>query len=313
MIPTPKIVYSNFERDDYSLEQQIATFLKQHDISATSKETYKRQLKQFKQWLEQTGGNPQLELLRREDILAFKEYLQNNKSPYTVNAYLTAVRRLFEWGETENICPDITRGIKGIKKPKGHRRDALNPQQVQEALAAISQDTLTGLRDYALFNLMVRTALRTVEVTRATVGDLRQEAGEAVLWIQGKGSSSKDDFVLLTEDSQKPINKYLTERGDSLPEEAPLFASHSDRNLGKPLTTRSVSRIVKGALRKVELNSNRLTAHSLRHTAITLAIRGGASLHQAQAMARHSDPKSTSIYFHNLSRISDGAEKYIAL
>ena len=254
MIPTPKIVYSNFERDDYSLEQQIATFLKQHDISATSKETYKRQLKQFTQWLEQTNRNPQLELLRREDILAFKEYLQNNKSPYTVNAYLTAVRRLFEWGETENICPDITRGIKGIKKPKGHRRDALNPQQVQEALAAISQDTLTGLRDYALFNLMVRTALRTVEVTRATVGDLRQEAGEAVLWIQGKGSSSKDDFVLLTEDSQKPINKYLTERGDSLPEEAPLFASHSDRNLGQPLTTRSVSRIVKGALRKVELN-----------------------------------------------------------
>ncbi len=59
------------------------------------------------------------------------------------------------------------------------------------------------------------------------------------------------------------------------------------------------------------LDSKRLTAHSLRHTAITLSIKGGASLQQAQAMARHSDPKTTMIYFHNLNRLQAGAERFI--
>lgn len=62
----------------------------------------------------------------------------------------------------------------------------------------------------------------------------------------------------------------------------------------------------------VGLDSDKMTAHSLRHTAITLAIQGGASLEQAQAMARHSDPKTTMIYYHNLQRIQAGAEKCIS-
>jgi len=57
--------------------------------------------------------------------------------------------------------------------------------------------------------------------------------------------------------------------------------------------------------------SSRLTAHRLRHTAITLALRGAASLQQAQAMARHTDPKTTMVYVHNMERVQDGAEKYI--
>ena len=40
---------------------------------------------------------------------------------------------------------------------------------------------------------------------------------------------------------------------------------------------------------------------------------GGASLQQAQAMARHTDPKTTMIYFHNLDRIKAGAERFIQI
>jgi integrase/recombinase XerC/integrase/recombinase XerD len=92
-----------------------------------------------------------------------------------------------------------------------------------------------------------------------------------------------------------------------------LFTSISDRNQGEALTTRSISRIVKQIFRGVGLDSRRLTAHSLRHTAITLSIKGGASLQQAQAMARHTDPKTTMIYFHNLNRLQAGAERFIQI
>jgi integrase/recombinase XerC/integrase/recombinase XerD len=287
----------------------IEAFLSDMDISSGSRDTYSRSLKQYVFWLEESGRTGRIDLLR-EDILAYKDYLASEKSSYTVSLYLTAVRKFYQYLESRRVYPDITRGIKGSKRPKGYRKDSLTPDQLRQALASMNKKSLEGLRDYALFNLMARTGLRDIEVSRAQVEDIRQESGQPILQIQGKGRDSKDDFVLLTPEAIKPIKKYLKARG-ALQETDPLFCSGSDRNAGQPLTTRSISRIIKTALRSIGLDDKRLTAHSLRHTAITLSIKGGASLQQAQAMARHTDPKTTLVYFHNLQRIEAGAEKFI--
>lgn len=290
------------------IEDLIEDFLAEQDISENSKDTYSRSLKQFVSWIYESGRDGRLDL-QREDILAYKDYL-SGKASYTITLYLTSVRKLYQWLESKKIYPDITRNIKGAKKPKGYRKDILTPDQLRETLGNMDRSTLKGKRNYALFNLMARTALRDIEVSRALVEDIRQESGQPVLWVHGKGHDSKDDFVLLTEEALKPIKEYLKERGEVKPED-PLFCSLSDRNYGQAMTSRSISRIVKKALRKVGLDDKRLTAHSLRHTAISLSIQGGASLQQAQAMARHSDPKTTLVYFHNLQRIEAGAEKCI--
>jgi integrase/recombinase XerC/integrase/recombinase XerD len=290
------------------IEDLIEDFLAEQDISENSKDTYSRSLKQFVSWIYESGRDGRLDL-QREDILAYKDYL-SDKASYTITLYLTSVRKLYQWLESKKIYPDITRNIKGAKKPKGYRKDILTPDQLRETLGNMDRSTLKGKRNYALFNLMARTALRDIEVSRALVEDIRQESGQPVLWVHGKGHDSKDDFVLLTEEALKPIKEYLKERGEVKPED-PLFCSLSDRNYGQAMTSRSISRIVKKALRKVGLDDKRLTAHSLRHTAISLSIQGGASLQQAQAMARHSDPKTTLVYFHNLQRIEAGAEKCI--
>ncbi len=294
-----------------TLQDLVETFLADQDVAASSRETYRRSVKQFILWLELTGRAENLSTLSREDILAYKQQLQAEKSSYTVSTYLTVVKKLFGWLESQKLYPDITRGVKGAKASRGHRKECLTVEQIRQALASLDRSTVEGLRDFAMFNLLVRTGLRTVEVARAQVGDLRQEAGQAVLWIQGKGRDAKDDFVLLVQETLEPIREYLTARG-AVSEEEPLFCSHSDRNRGQALTTRSISRVVKQTLQAIGLDDSRLTAHSMRHTAITLAAAGGASLHQVQAMARHSDPKVTMIYFHNLDRVRAGAERYIS-
>lgn len=290
------------------LDKILDSFIADQDISASSRSTYTRSLKQFKSWLYEDGRSGSLKL-QREDILAYKDYLAS-KSSYTQTLYLTSVRKLYQWLESKRIYPDVTRGIKGAKKPKGFRKDTLTPDQLREALKTMKNRSVEGMRDYAIFNLMARTGLRDIEVSRALVEDIRQESGQTVLWIQGKGRDTKDDFVLLTDPALKPIRQYLKVRGAVKPED-PLFSSNSDRNSGQALTTRSISRIVKTALRAIGLDDSRLTAHSLRHSAISLSVAGGASLQQAQAMARHTDPKTTLIYFHNLERITSGAEKCI--
>jgi integrase/recombinase XerC/integrase/recombinase XerD len=312
-----ELVHSNqapasIQAQPITLQKLLARFIDAQDIATSSRATYARQLQQFHVWLEDTGRIHALHQLQRQDILDFKAYLQQEgRSSYTISGYLTAVRRLFEWLEAEKLYMNVARGVKGAKKAKGFRKDTLTPHQLRDALEAMPKDSLDGLRDYALFNLLVRTGLRTIEVARASVADLRQEAGEAVLWIQGKGRHTKDDFVLLTHETLKPIRAYLAARGPLKDSDA-LFGSHSTKNYGQALTTRSLSRIVKDALRRVNLDSSRLTAHSLRHTAITLSLKGGATVQQAQAMARHSDPRTTMVYAQNLSRIQDGAERFIS-
>jgi len=290
-------------------EDRISGFLDSLDVAEKSRATYERSLRQFILWLYESGRHT-LEL-QREDILAYKEYLAGSKSAYTVTLYLTSVRKLYQWLESNRIYPDITRGIKGAKKPKGFRKDTLSQEQLRETLGSIERQSLEGQRDYAIFNLMARTGLRDIEVSRALVEDIRLEGGQEVLWIQGKGRDSKDDFVILTPEALKPIKDYLKARG-KVKKDEPLFSSDSDRNRGEALSTRSISRIIKNSMRAVGLDDSRLTAHSLRHTAISLSILGGASLQQAQAMARHTDSKTTLVYFHNLERISSGAEKYIS-
>lgn len=291
------------------LDQLIKEFLLSLDLKQNSKQTYQRGMRRFSHWLiKRKIVNPD-----REDILAYKEYLESEHlSALTISGYIVTVRRFFEYLEGIKFYPNIARGVKGMKRSKGFRKDPLTLKQIQSLYNGLKRETPQDLRDFAIINLLIRTGLRTIEIIRASVGDIRQESGEEVLWIQGKGRDTKDEFVLLTEETLGPIQAYLKTRPHKLRKENdPLFISHSDRNFGKRLTTRSISRIVKDNMRLVGIDSSRLTAHSLRHTAITLALQAGASIQEAQLLGRHANINTTMIYAHNINRISHAPERKI--
>lgn len=276
------------------------------DVKPKSKDTYRKALKQFMSFITDNA----IERPTRADILAYKEHLLCTYKACTVSSYLTAVKGLFVYLEAEKIYPNIANGIKGAKSQQGFRKDALTISQARRLLDGIDTNTTEGKRNYALVNLLLNTGLRTVEAERANIGDIRQEGGEALLYIQGKGRDSKDAFVLLTDSTLYPIQRYLAARSIIDPT-APLFASHSNRNEGERITTRTISGIVKEALREIGIDSERLTAHSLRHTAITFSLLAGASIQEAQSMARHSNVNTTLIYAHNIDRIAKAPERRI--
>ncbi len=284
----------------------VELYLASIDVKPKTKETYRRALKRFVEWLR---ANDVMQPTRA-DILNYKSYLLENFTACTVSSYLTALKGLYVYLEAEKITPNIANGIKGAKHQRGFKKDPLTVEQVKNVLIEIDTSTTTGKRDFAIVNLLIRTGLRTIEIERANIEDIRQQGGEALLYIQGKGRDSKDDFVLLTEATLKPIRDYIKARGKTKPTD-PLFISHSDRNTGGRLTTRSISRIVKENLRGAGIDSERITAHSLRHTAVTLSLIGGATIQEAQSMARHKNINTTLIYAHNINRIKQAPERRI--
>jgi integrase/recombinase XerC/integrase/recombinase XerD len=290
------------------IEKYIEAFLLSLDIRESSKQTYKRQLKEFLSWFKTCKKTHPM----RQDIIAYKDFLREVKelSALTIGGYLTAIKRFFDWLEHQQIYPNIARSVRGPKRKPGFRKDALSIDQVKKLLDAIDCSTLQGKRDYAIINLMVRTGLRTIEIIRATKEDIATFSGVQVLWIHGKGRDSKDEFVVLTQKTLDPIGTYLRARG-IIKEAASLFASCSTKNFGKRLTTRSISRIVKERLKLIGINDARITAHSLRHTAITMSLLAGATPQEARALARHSDINTTMIYAHNIQRIANAPEHKI--
>ena len=64
-------------------------------------------------------------------------------------------------------------------------------------------------------------------------------------------------------------------------------------------------------MKRIGVKSDRLTAHSLRHTAITFSLLGGASVQEAMHLARHKSIETTLRYAHNIDRIKNAPERRI--
>jgi len=285
-----------------------ARFLAYLDARPKTVETYTKALRQLFGYFSLRGiAQP-----RREDLIAFREELKaSGRKPATVQAYITAARLFFAWTAQEGLYGNIAEKLKGAKLDREHKRDYLTSGQVKEVLGGIERESLGGLRDYALVTLMVTSGLRTVEVIRADVGDLRTRGDGTVLYIQGKGRDEKADYVKISGPVEKAIRAYLAARGPA-DDTAPLFTSGANKNRGGRMTTRSISRIVKTKMAGAGLKSSRLTAHSLRHTAVTLSLLAGKDLAEVQQFARHSSINTTLIYAHHLERAANTCGEAVA-
>ena len=288
-------------------EKVIMRFTEYLDVSAVTLKSYVSGIRNFIGYLSANGVKSPV----RDDVIEFKRKLQKEgKSPATIGLYLSAIRRLFAWCESEGIYENITNGVKAPKQDKGHKRDYLSGTQIAEVLDTTDRATLEGKRNFAIMAVMSTCGLRTVEIVRANVEDIRTLGNITVLYVQGKGRNDKKEFVQLTAPVIEAINDYLHMRGHARGN-APLFASCSKRNRGGRLTTRTISSVCKSAMINAGYNSSRLTAHSLRHSAVTLALMAGLSLSEVQAFARHSNIATTQIYAHNVDRLKSACETAI--
>lgn len=290
-----------------NIGELLNRFVQYVDVSPATMRSYVSGVRVFLQYLSEND----IHAPTRETVLLFKKHLTANKSNGTIATYLSALRRFFSWCASEGLYTNITDGVKSPRVDTGHKKDAFTAGQLKSIISGIERDTLKGKRDYALFCLVSATGLRTVEVVRANVSDIRNTGGVDCLFVQGKGRTSKTEFVKLSGHVMKAIQAYLTARG-TVADDEPLFASISHRNNGGRMTTRSISRICKKAMISAGYVSKRWTAHSLRHSAITLALIAGISIQEVTQFARHSSIAITQIYSHDVERLKSRCESAIS-
>ncbi len=274
------------------------------DASNDTIKNYACQTRKYLEWCNQWGISA-IEATR-EHIKQYRRWLIEKKyKPATIAFKLIVVRRLYEAALEKGLI--LTNPAFGIKPPRECRDPAerityLEQPEIGKLLNAIPTDnTVAHARDRLLVAVMVMEGCRTVEMHRLSIKDIVRRGQNVGLRVKGKRSLR---IVPLIPDLVKLLELYLevlAREGNELTPDTPLFISVARKNYGHRLTRRSIQRIVDKYLTPSDLKhtpGRTLSAHSLRHTAGTLALRTGSDLRQVQDLLGHADPRTTAIYAH---------------
>lgn len=239
------------------------------------------------------------------DLLEYrKELEERGLKPATIAKKCTVLRRLFTFLHDQGYMPrNPSAGLQVPKVRNETSRDVLTLAECYRLLEAIDTSTLRGLRDYAICSMCLLLGLRACEIVRANAEDIRRADDYWILRIHGKGGLEAE--TRLRDDLYAVIERYLQARGE-VSDDAPLFLGTNHRAGGR-LTTRTVQYMFEKYLQKAGIDRAGISLHSTRHTAVSMVILSGASILKAQEFARHSDPKTTTRYFHNAEKLKDHA------
>lgn len=260
----------------------------------TTKETYRKALREYAKWLGQTDPS----VLTSNDIQGYKDYIISKRlSPTSMSAYLTAVRRFYDYlVSAGKITENPARKVKGAPRPRRHLTDPVSRRDVAKMFKAIDTSTPLGLRDEAILNLMVRAGLSEIEIVRSDLRDLKSRTGHSVIYVQGKSKDTKDDYVALSPPVEESLRRYIEERGVSRPEE-PLFWGIGNRAVKERITTRGVRARINHYFELSGIKKKGISPSSLRHTAAMLAIEEGATVSEIKQMLRLRTTESALQYF----------------
>ena len=290
----------NIENSSVVSEILVERFLKFAGVADKSARTYLVALRQmFKYFSENSIVNPS-----RENLENWRDSLiDGGKSASTIQLYITSCKLFFRWLALENVYPNVADNLKSrVKISHEHKKDALTAKQSKSLLKAAKgkNNSLMDKRNAAIVAVMMTAGLRTIEICRANVGDIKTIGGATFLYVQGKGRSEKAESVRLAPQVLSLIKAYI--------KDSPLFVSTSNRCKNQRLDTQTIRKMVKSKLRAIGLDDSRLTAHSLRHTAATVMLLAGVELTQVQMVLRHKNINTTMIYNNAIERLTNTAE-----
>ena len=314
----PKLGRKSLKVENPLVEKWLA-FLKDFSglKSVQSERTYRNAIGQLMTWFRNNGKN--IFAATTADVREWRDALNLDKAPATVELYIVAARLFFAWLCNEGIIkqnPCNVGGLNlksGVKVEREHKRSDLSVEQIQAMLAKMPAETEMQLRNRAVVALMCTAGLRGVEVSEAQCGDMRTKGSYTYLYLRGKGHSEKALRVKVEPNTEKMIRQYWTVRfNGKYPKDKDFMFVSTSRNrtadTDEQLSTRTIRDVCKKAMKAIGLDDKYHSAHSLRHAACSIALSAGESLPNVKDMMRHARLDTTLIYADNYTREKNNAE-----
>jgi integrase/recombinase XerC len=239
-----------------------------------------------------------------EMVLRYRRHsIDKNLAPSTINVRLAAIKSLVDMarklgkttidlGDIESIPSESYRDTRGI-----------SVEQFKSMLDAIDPSTPIGVRDYAIMLLFWGNALRRGEIASANIEDFLPQ--QQKLMILGKGKRAKV-AIDLSDSVSYALEEWMNFHPCNAPGQ-PLITSLSHNCYGARIAGDSLYRIVQGYAEAAGIE-RRVSPHRLRHSSITAFLdASGGNLRAAQALSRHSNQNTLTLYDDNRRQEQKGA------
>ncbi|MDP3616294.1 MAG: site-specific tyrosine recombinase XerD [Rhodoferax sp.] len=281
-------------RDEASIDAFIDALWLEEGLSKNTLSAYRRDLTLYVHWL--LGRERQLTDTVEADLNAYFSARHQSSKATTANRRLTVFKRYFRWALREHlIASDPTLKLQAAKQalrvPK-----TLTEAQVEALLNAPDTDTVLGLRDRTMLELMYASGLRVSELVTLKV--LNLSLSENVLRVFGKGN--KERLVPFGEVASLWIKRYLLEGRPNLlagQQTDDLFVTLRGVRAGSAMSRVMFWMIVKKYAIGAGITAP-LSPHTLRHAFATHLLNHGADLRAVQMLLGHADISTTTIYTH---------------
>ena len=275
------------------------------EYSPNTQRAYARAFRDFQEWANIRELN-EMENFDPLRMLEYKNFLKSSgKKPATINQTMSALRKvckvLTEFGYLKHN-PFKSSLIRAEKIDSAASKGALQVSQLNamiEANEIMEYDgriaPLLRFRNGLVLKFLYLTAARRGEAADLLWNDIVQD-GSFQVAILRHTKSGKEQRIKL----RKELNEELEEWKIMLQENnvvtTNVFPSLGFRTMGDKMSGKGINDVIVRLGKAIGLN---ISAHFLRHTAITLALELGEPLQKVQSYARHASANTTIRYFHD--------------
>jgi tyrosine recombinase XerC len=257
----------------------------ERNYSALTVENYGRDLREFEAFLETSGAESDVGAL---DYLSLRRYLvrlsERKLNKRSVSRKISTLKSFFKFLMKEKYISVNPAAALIYPKREKTLPEFLSESEVFSILDAAYPDTISGLRDRSMMELLYGAGIRVGELVGLNVEDI--DFFSAAVVVRGKGK--KERLLPLGSKALSALQAYLDNR-----REGPVFLSRR----GGRITDRQVRNIVKMIIRKLAF-SKRVSPHTFRHSFATHLLDRGADLRIVQELLGHSSISTTQIYTH---------------
>ncbi|KJV75311.1 site-specific tyrosine recombinase XerD [Orientia tsutsugamushi] len=298
------------------LEQFLETVLAEKNVSANSLLAYKRDLKDFSDFLKSIQLQSSLAVTTKDIDSFIQHLLSKNLSFRSIARKISTLRQYYLFLLTENaVQADLVTNIEvprySTKLPK-----ILSIKEIKMLIDYCFKDTTAeGIRTLAMICLLYSTGLRVSELVSVKITDLKFDHNTGKIKnhfvILGKGN--KERLVIMNDLTGDVISKYLPYRDFFSPlknakNSVYLFPSKAKQGY---MTRQNFAILLKNAAINAGLSPDNVSPHILRHSFASHLLEGGADLKVIQELLGHVDISSTQIYTHvQPERLKHVIEKY---
>lgn len=292
-----------------AIEGFLATVEYEYGYSTHTIKAYRRDLTALADFIAAEIGDVSADVVGL-DLETLRAWLwarqQTGVAPSTLARNVASLKSFGAWLEQRRIVTgNPASRLRAPKAPRALPR-VLSTEQVERMLDRAAHraasDDPEAVRDRAVLELLYAAALRVSELCDLNVGGL--DFAERVVRVTGKGN--KERVVPLGAPAARALEHYLEHARPRLAARevdrvAVSVASATDAlllgNSGRRLSSSAVYRLVSRELED-QPGSGPRGPHTLRHTAATHLLDGGADLRVVQEMLGHASLGSTQVYTH---------------